>query len=451
MKTFSAPSCHLKAIGVRRGFRKDFALTLMGQIGILGLGVVSSVLAARLLGPRGRGELAAIILWPTCLVFLFSMGNTQSIVFHTGRGRFGISEIWTAMLVIGTALSICAMLAGIWLVPFALRHDSPQARHLSLAFLACVPLIWLSGIPTSLMLGRLETSRFNLLRMVCPAIYATGLLALFLLHRASLGDAVAFQFLGLLALDALGFGLVRRKLRPRWDWNFKACRSLLNFGWKTQLGDLASYVNQRLDQLLLTAFVPPRDLGYYVVAVTVSMSMGFFPQAAGIVTLGTGSSLAPEGAKKMIGKSFAATLLALTAGCAALWFLCPWLIPFAFGARFAPAVTACRILLPGAVALGLNQVLFNGARALDHPSLPSYAEGLGVAVTCVALGLLLPRYGFVGAAVASTLAYASSLLCSLVLFYRQLGITPTELVWSSPHVFGRRAVAGALRAWISNA
>ena len=428
----------LKSRMLSSRFTKDFAITLSGQIGVLGLGIVSSVLAARLLGPQGRGELAAIILWPTLLVFLFGMGNTQSIVFHTGKRRFEISEIWTATLVMGVVLSVCAVTAGFWVIPVALRQYPPEVRHLAMIFLAFVPLIWLTGIPTSLMQGKLEMGYFNLLRLLCPAIYATGLFALYLLNRPFLQDALMFQVLGFIALDVYGFWLVFRKLSPCWSWNSKAFQSLLNFGWKTQLGSLASYVNQRLDQLLLSVLVPPRDLGFYVVAVAVSMSVGFFPQAAGIVTLATGSNSGPEQTKKVIAKSFGTTFFVLALGCSAIYFVCPWLIPFAFGASFAPAVTACRILLPGSVALGLNQVLFSGARALDHPALPSYAEGFAVAVTCVALYVLLPRYGFVGAAIASSLSYTSALLLSLVLFYFHANIRLSELVGEFPRLVLRR-------------
>ena len=425
-------------------FTRDFAVTLGGQAGVLGFGIASSVLAARLLGPQGRGELAAIILWPMFLVFLFSMGNTQSVVFHTGKQRFEISEIWTSILAIGVVLSLGAIIAGIWVMPLALKQYSPEVRQLGLVFLASIPLVWLSGIPTSLMQGRLEMGYFNLLRLICPAIYAVGLLALYLWHNPSLQDAMLFQILGYLVMDVYGFWLIFRILKPGWRWNSRSCKSLLNFGWKTQLGSLASFVNQRLDQLLLTVFVPPRDLGFYVVAVTVSMSVGFFPQAAGIVTLATGSNLEFEQAKKVIAKSFGSTFFVLALGCGVLYVICPWLIPFAFGASFLPAVTACRILLPGSVALGLNQVLFSGARALDEPALPSYAEGLAVAVTGLSLYLLLPRYGFIGAAIASTLAYVSSLLFLLILFYLRLNIRPAELISKLPV-----QVLSKTRLWIA--
>jgi O-antigen/teichoic acid export membrane protein len=67
-------------------------------------------------------------------------------------------------------------------------------------------------------------------------------------------------------------------------------------------------------------------------------------------------------------------------------------------------------------------VLYEGARALGKPAAPSYAEGVGTVVTIVGLYLLLPRFGFVGAAIASTLAYGTSLFFILLIFNRGLGM-----------------------------
>lgn len=418
-------------------FSRDFAVTLAGQASVLGFGVISSVLAARLLGPQGRGELAAIILWPTLLAFLFSIGMDQSIVFHIGKRLFHISEVWTASLVTGLCLSSCAVAAGFWVIPKALRLYSPDVRHLAFVFLAFVPLTWLAALPSGFLQGTLAIGSFSLLRTLSAALYAIGLLGLYLLDRPSVKDALAIQIGALLVVSVCGFWIVINRYRPGWSWNFKSCKSLLDFGWKTQLGGLASFVNQRLDQLLLSIFVPPRDLGLYVVAVAVATSVGFFPKAAGIVTLSTGSNADFDRAKEVIAKSLGATFVALLLGCTVLYVISPWLIPFAFGPSFAPAVTACRILLPGCIALGLSQVIFNGARALDHPELPSYAEGFAMAVTCLSLYVLLPRYGFIGAAIASTLAYVSSLVFSLFLYHKQVDFTFLEL--------SRRALTGCRR------
>jgi O-antigen/teichoic acid export membrane protein len=165
-----------------------------------------------------------------------------------------------------------------------------------------------------------------------------------------------------------------------------------------------------------------------VVAVTVSLALGFFPQASAMVTLARGSNLPRDGAKAVIGKSFRTSLVWLVAGCTALFVAAPRLITLVFGPGFAASGLACRILLPGSIALGLNQVLYEGARSMNDPALPSYSEGLAAVLTCVGLYLLLPRFGFLGAAIASTAAYTSSLVFTLALYRWRLGFPLRELL-----------------------
>jgi O-antigen/teichoic acid export membrane protein len=84
--------------------------------------------------------------------------------------------------------------------------------------------------------------------------------------------------------------------------------------------------------------------------------------------------------------------------------------------------------LPGTVMIGLNQVLYNGSSALGRPGLPSIAEGISMVVTAIGLYLLLPRYGFIGAAIISSIAYTMSFLLMLVLAHNQLGLSLRTLL-----------------------
>jgi O-antigen/teichoic acid export membrane protein len=414
-----------------------FNETLLTQVGLLALGALTGTAAARLLGPRGRGELAAIILWPSMLVTMASMGMNQAIVFHTGKRRFGFSEVWTASTVLGLLQSLVVLVVGLVVVPLALRTYSPQVRHLAQVFVCCTPALLLAGYPGSLLQGKLDLVSFNAIRLIAPVIYALGLVSLLLMRRPSLSSVLGFLILGVALAVAGGYGILFSKERPRFILKAAVVKSMLSYGWKTQLATVSSYINQRVDQLILSIFVAPQQLGLYVVAVTVSTSLGFLPQASAIVTLASGSNLPPERARPVIASAFRSSLLWLFCSASALFAVAPWLITFVFGARFADSTLACRILLPGTIALGLNQVLYDGARALNEPALPSYAEGLATVLTCVGLALLLPRYGFLGAAIASTVAYSASLTIMLALYRWRLGIGLAELLALTPaHPFG---------------
>jgi O-antigen/teichoic acid export membrane protein len=402
--------------------------TLIAQVAILAFGALSGVVAARLLGPQGRGELAALTLWPSMLVSLVAMGINQAIVFNTGRRRWALSEVWTGSTIIGLGQSLLVVLVGLPVISLALRQYSSGVRDLALLFLAASPLVILGGYPGNILQGNLDLSSFNLIRTIATLVYAGSVAALFLLHSSFLREVVGGQILGYALAFGIGYWILFKKVPIRFAWDRGACWSLVSYGWKTQLGNVSSYVNRSADQLVLSLFVAPSELGLYVVAVTMAMAVGLFPQAAGIVTLAAGSNSNSLEARKIIGRSFRASLFWLIVICSLLFVLAPALIRLFFGSDFARSATACRILLPGAAALGLNQVLYDGARSLGEPALPSYAEGFATAVTFLALWAFLPKFGFIGAAIASTLAYTSSLGLMLFLCRSRIRIGLRDLV-----------------------
>ena len=384
-----------------RAFVGHYGSTLLGQGFVLGLGILTGILSARMLGPTGRGEYAAIILWPTAIVCLLSLGINQAITFNVGRGAFTVSEVATSATIIGLIQGALSIAVGLVVVHFTLAKYSPMVQHLGTVFVLLSPALILSGYPANLFQGKQDLQRFNLIRVMAPLTYVTGLVVLYLTHRATLRLVIFFQLAGFIVALLIGCGMAWRVLRPRLQWNGSAIPRLINFGYKTQATSLTNYFNQRIDQLALSLFVPPRELGLYAVAVTISTAVTVFPQAAGIVTFSRGSSQTSADAKATIGVSFRASLVWLLACCSVLYVLSPFLIHLVFGAAFDGSILACRILLPGALMLGLNQVLYNGASALGRPALPSYAEGVSVGVTAIGLYLLVPRYGYVGAAIIS--------------------------------------------------
>jgi O-antigen/teichoic acid export membrane protein len=412
----------------RRSYAHHLTTTAAAQACSVALGVVTGVLAARLLGPEGRGYLAALVLWPMTIVFLVSMGINQAIVYFLGQKTWTISEVWTASTVIGLGQSITAVLVGLVAIPFALHSYSHDVQILCFAVLLATPVIILGGFPANILQGHLDLISFNLIQLSAPATYAIGIIFLAAAHRGSLRNIVIARLLSYIFTLALGYILLLRRTSLRFSWNRGACLSLLRFGGKTELGNISNYVNRSADQLILSLFVPAHELGLYAVAVTVSLAVNFVPQAAGVVALAAGSAN-PAGAVSVIGKSFRASLVWLLCGCAALFLAAPFLIVGFFGHAYTGSVLACRILLPGAVAIGLNQVLYDGARAMGDPALSSYSEGFATAVTVGALWLLLPRFGFLGAAIASTLAYTGSLCVSLFLYRSRIGIKPAQLLW----------------------
>src|SRR5687768_6054888 len=77
---------------------------------ILGCGLITGLLAARSLGPAGRGELAAITVWANVLLYAGTLGLPEAVAFFAAADRGARARIWTTgqagAMVLGVAVTI---------------------------------------------------------------------------------------------------------------------------------------------------------------------------------------------------------------------------------------------------------------------------------------------------------------------------------------------------------
>ena len=86
------------------------------------------------------------------------------------------------------------------------------------------------------------------------------------------------------------------------------------------------------------------------------------------------------------------------------------------------------MLLLAAVFSSGNLVLGAALNAFNHPLVPSLAQIVAALVTAVALAILLPKYGIMGAAAATLMAYGTATLYMILYASRRLRVRPTSLV-----------------------
>ena len=431
----SSESARLSQAGeLRLSFIQHYGSTIFAQGLSLGLGILTGILAARMLGPVGRGEYAAIIVWPMGIANFLAFGINQAAVFHLGQRTFSPSQTATAVTTIGIVQSALSVAIGLVVVPLVLARYSGTVQALGILFVLFTPAMIMCVYPGNLFQGMQELFRFNLIRVLAPLTYAVALLAMYTTHHVSLSLVIHSQLAGYVLALAVGALMAWKTLRLRLQWKAKALSKLLNYGLRIQGLSIATYVNQRIDQLVLSLLVPPRQLGFYAVAVSLSSALAVFPQAAGIVAFSRGSAQGGDGAKATVRHAFRSSFIWLLTAGTALYLVAPFLIRLVFGSAFEGSILACRILIPGALMTGLSFVLYNAASALGRPGLSSAAEGVSVSVTAIGLFLLVPKYGYIGAAIVSSIAYTISFLVMLVLAKRHLGLDLRNLLVGGVHV-----------------
>ena len=180
-------------------FAKRTAVTI-GANGALGiLGFASGTLAARLLGPTGRGELAAIQTWASFIAVVATLGLPEAIVWFCSRDPLHGGRYISTIILVGL-IGCAPMLAlGYVAMPLLLAAQKPAVVWAARWYLAIAIFYVLSGGPWGALQSLPDLSRWNAIRVVVPALWIGVLGVAFLIGR------VTPNFLALANLIVLGF------------------------------------------------------------------------------------------------------------------------------------------------------------------------------------------------------------------------------------------------------
>src|SRR4051794_13152716 len=99
---------------------------------IQAINVLTGVALARTLGPHGRGELVALILWPSILAAFGSLGLSEAVTYHCARARENAGVVTGTAIALGLAQSFVLGGIGTLVVSLLGHYRAGFAVHTAL-------------------------------------------------------------------------------------------------------------------------------------------------------------------------------------------------------------------------------------------------------------------------------------------------------------------------------
>jgi O-antigen/teichoic acid export membrane protein len=194
------------------------------------------------------------------------------------------------------------------------------------------------------------------------------------------------------------------------------------------------------------------------VAVAVTGVLWLLPQALSdvlfprIAALATRSDAASSRTLEFVEtKSMRHTVLVVAAGACGLAAALVFLVVPVYGAAFRPAVGLGLILLPGVALIGLTNPMAATLVGRGHPGYALATAAVVTPLTVLLYVLLIPSLHGTGAALASTVSYASSFVLIAVLYRRVTGRRVRDwLLPTRSELEDYRALVPAIREWMAN-
>jgi O-antigen/teichoic acid export membrane protein len=402
---------------------------LIVNCGINALGLINSILLSHWLGPVGRGEIAAAMLWPGLLIYLSSMGLIVSSMYFSSVPDARPRVVLNNAILMGLLLSGVALPLAFIALPILLKSQSAYVISASRAYLIVIPLSLITQFGMGVLQGRLRLVELNWLRVIIPTGYLAGTIVLMAMGRLTLIHILILHMgLSVVALVSTLAVLTRAGIRPGVQTDAGLAKQMLSYGAKVHVGQVSGLANVSLDQVLMAAWLPPAYLGLYVVAVSSAGLSQMLAQAVQTVTM-PGIAREPSDTQRgtILQSVFRRYWLLSLGIMLAMALVLPLLIPIIFGRAFAPAIWPAEILLLASCFKGAEQVLGGGAGASGNPWLGSKASLVALLVTMGLLYALLRRIGIMGAAIATAAAYLAELTVVIYGLRRTHSISPGSL------------------------
>ncbi|MFN2555319.1 MAG: oligosaccharide flippase family protein [Nitriliruptorales bacterium] len=385
----------------------------------LAFGMVAGVIAARWLGPGGKGLFSSLTFLASLVMQLSSLGLGDAAVVLVGQRRATLQEALSVTLF----TTLCSALLGtaiLWSAAVvAFGDDWDRARFAAVIACAGLPLSVLAYVLGSLLAAGERIVAESVVAGSTSAMTTLGMLLFVGALPLSLPGAVLATVLGAGIGLLLAAALLKRvglSLRPRAEWGY--LRAALRYGVPVEASHLVTLMFLRVDVLVVYSLAGAEGAGQYSVALTVAGLVGLLPMAISHATFPRTANLEEHEANQLTVRAFRFALIAAVASSLLLAATIPFAVPALFGRTFRPAVAPAMLLLAGSIVWSSQWLLCRAAAARGRPGLLLSSFTVGLIVMVALDWALVPRLGLVGAALGSAAGPAVGLAICLRAYHR---------------------------------
>jgi len=407
----------------RNSYLRHLALSMGTKLAMIALRLLRNVLLARILGPSERGLFALLSTLPDLISAATSGGLNSAVGYQAAKQR-DMGLLLTQVLVYGCLLAGVLTLACVFLVrEFGAELEvTVQLGLLAWLLLLAVPMTVLKSGLLTLHNASGGVGVFNALRLTESLAPLLLFLGLFWMWRDEALEAALISWLcGIALVLALGLWWLRRQHPLALRWDRRGQRELLSYSAKSHPDLLFQQLILRSDYLFIGALLGSTALGHYAMASAAAELLLIVPEA---VTTPLMKRLLQQdaGMERITPLALRLTATVMLGACLGMALIGHWLIVTLFGAEYAPAYPALLALLPGLLGLCYASILRLDLLGKNRPGTVSLMMGAGAALNLVLNIMLIPPWGIVGAAAASSIAYLAVTGAMLVLYCRLSGV-----------------------------
>ena len=360
-------------------------------------------------GDEGRGLIALIIADISIIVILNNVTAGGTLAFHTPK--FDRDKIFS----IAYPGVLITTITGAVIFSFIQGFDYFQYLFviaLLISFATTTSIYWL---------GKKNIKLYNLFTLLPPVLILVFLLILYFLFKKTNVEVFFYAYyLSYGTVWLTGLFSVFKNSRFKFRFDFNISRSIVIYGFKSELSYFIQFLNYRLSYYFISAWLGLALLGIFSVAIAITEAVWVVSKSISAIHYSNIiNSNNPVERIRMTEKaalnSFAVSLLALIV----LFFIPESVFTFVFGDDFAGVKTLTIYLFPGIIAVAVSNIYGHYFSGTGKMRVLIIKSSTGLVATAVFLFLLLKKYELTGACITLDIAYLTSSVYLFIMFLKE--------------------------------
>ena len=263
-------------------FARKVIETLLTRVMLIAIGLVTSVIVARILGPEGRGIYAVACTAGALVVQFGNMGLHASNSYYISRNRKLLLPLLSNTVFV--ALIVGCSLPALAIVGFSLYPNlAPVEGPLLVLVLVWVPFGLGYLLLQNLLIGIQDIRAYNIIEVGNRILSVLLMSVLISIKWVTVESVYMAGFIALIVSIVWVFFKLRVSIFSFPAPSFPLFLENIRYGIKAYLAALFAYIMFRIDLIMVKYILGAVQAGYYSVAVSVADMVYMLPAVVGTI------------------------------------------------------------------------------------------------------------------------------------------------------------------------
>lgn len=379
-------------------------------------------LIANYVGSEGMGIIGLIILGISIIQLIVDLFAGSALIYYASRTNIAKllipAYLWLAVVI--TTISLLFSITNSILPSETIEVVVPKGFAIHILLLSALSGFMITHY--NLLMGKGRIKAYNILFtiQICTTLI-TFLVMLFIFKNTSVYAYLTALYLGYGLSAFLGFFAIIYKMKSLdlKGWQ-STTRKVLHYGMVTQLANILNIGNNRISFYIIRHYFGLSILGVYNAGIQLTEGLRVIGQSIAVVQFSAISNTKePEYARVLTIRLMKLSVLLTAIALLVLIAIPEDIYSMILTRNFSGVKPVVIALSPGVMALAINNIFSHYFSGVGNPKINLNAKISGLIFTIALVFILIPAYGYIGAAITASISYSVTIIHQYIVFKKQ--------------------------------